>query len=117
VWKSGYNPDGFIEFFDIMASKEGYVEKTSFFRTHPAFYDRIVESYREISFLPKQESSIETTKDFETIQAKLKKMSEDLDKEEKDRPSLYKREEGCSTEPVEPQKPKPSMTETPSSRP
>ncbi|MBI3935259.1 MAG: M48 family metalloprotease, partial [Acidobacteria bacterium] len=39
VWKAGYNPEGFIEFFDIMASKEGYVEKTSFFRTHPAFYD------------------------------------------------------------------------------
>jgi Zn-dependent protease with chaperone function len=95
LWKSGYNPEGFIQFFDIMASKEGYVEKTSFFRTHPAFYDRIVTAYRESSFLPKQEQAVENTSEFLSVKAHLKKIGENLDKEEKDRPSLIKRELGC----------------------
>jgi predicted Zn-dependent protease len=95
LWKSGYNPEGFIQFFDIMASKEGYVEKTSFFRTHPAFYDRIVTAYRESSFLPKQEQAVENTSEFLSVKAHLKKIAENLDKEEKDRPSLIKRELGC----------------------
>lgn len=95
LWKSGYNPEGFIQFFDIIASKEGYVEKTSFFRTHPAFYDRIVTAYRESSLLPKQEQAVENTSEFLTVKAHLKKIAENLDKEEKDRPTLIKREEGC----------------------
>jgi len=114
VWKSGYNPDGFIEFFDIMASKEGYVEKTSFFRTHPAFYERIVDTYREISFLPKNEMAVENTKEFGTIQAKLKQMSEALDQEEKDRPTLFRREEGCTDQSAPPaEQPQPAMTGIP----
>jgi len=99
VWKAGYNPEGFIEFFDIMASKEGYAEKTSFFRTHPAFYDRIVVVFREISFLPKQEQATDNTREFENIKAKMKKLNEDLEKEEKDRPTLFKREPGCPGQP------------------
>lgn len=99
VWKAGYNPEGFIEFFDIMASKEGYVEKTSFFRTHPAFYDRIVEVFREISFLPRQDMVIDNTKEFENIKAKLVKLNEDLEKEDKNRPTLFQREKGCEGQP------------------
>jgi Zn-dependent protease with chaperone function len=95
VWKAGYNPEGFIEFFDIMASKEGYVEKTSFFRTHPAFYDRIVGAFREISLLPPQERAIENTKEFDAIRARMKQLDEDLEKEDKNRPTLFKREPGC----------------------
>jgi len=99
VWKAGYSPEGFIEFFDIMASKEGYVEKTSFFRTHPAFYDRIVEAYREISFLPKQERSTVNTMEFDRIKAKMMEMNKELEKEEKDRPTLFRREQGCPGQP------------------
>ena len=99
LWKSGYNPEGFIEFFDIMASKEGYVEKTSFFRTHPAFYDRIVEAYREISFLPQQDMVIDNTKEFETVKATLEKLNAELEKEDENRPTLFQREKGCEAEP------------------
>ena len=98
VWKAGYNAEGFIQFFDIMASKEGYVEKTSWFRTHPAFYDRIVGVSREMSFLPKQEQAVENTSEFLAIKAHLKKIAEDLDKQEKDRPTLLRREPGCPEE-------------------
>ncbi|MBI4460076.1 MAG: M48 family metalloprotease [Acidobacteria bacterium] len=100
VWKAGYNPEGFIQFFDVMASKEGYVEKTSFFRTHPAFYDRIVGVYREISFLPKQEQATETTSEFQAMQSRLREVVKKLDEEEEaNRPSLYKVEPGCPGEP------------------
>jgi Zn-dependent protease with chaperone function len=95
LWKSGYNPEGFIQFFDIMASKEGYVEKTSFFRTHPAFYDRIVTAYREISFLPKLEQAMDNTSEFQSVKAHLKDIAKTLDAEDKDRPTLIKREKGC----------------------
>jgi Zn-dependent protease with chaperone function len=95
LWKSGYNPEGFIQFFDIMASKEGYVEKTSFFRTHPAFYDRIITSYREISFLPKLEQAVDNTSEFQSVKAHLKEIVKNLDAEDKDRPTLIKREKGC----------------------
>jgi hypothetical protein len=112
VWKAGYNPEGFIQFFDIMASKEGYVEKTSFFRTHPAFYDRIVKTYSEISFLPKQEQAIENTREFEATQTKLKKIVEDLEKEDKNAPSLFKKEPGCPEPEKAPGPATSSMTET-----
>ena len=95
LWKAGYNPEGFIQFFDIMASKEGYVEKTSFFRTHPAFYDRIITTYREISFLPKQEQAVDNTSEFQSVKAHLKEITKSLDAEDKDAPTLIKREKGC----------------------
>jgi hypothetical protein len=98
VWKAGYNPEGFIEFFDIMASKDGYVEKTSFFRTHPAFSDRIITSFREITFLPRQERAVDNTMEFNRIQAKLRRLNEDLQKEDENRPTLFRREPNCPGE-------------------
>jgi len=95
LWKAGYNPEGFIQFFDIIASKEGYVEKTSFFRTHPAFYDRIVTAYSEMSFLPKLEQAVDNTSEFQAMKAHLKEISKTLDQEDKDAPTLMKREKGC----------------------
>ncbi|OFV96983.1 MAG: hypothetical protein A3F68_05745 [Acidobacteria bacterium RIFCSPLOWO2_12_FULL_54_10] len=105
AWKAGYNPEGFIQFFDIMASKEGYVEKTSFFRTHPAFYDRIVGVYREISFLPMQEQAIENTSEFETMQTRLQEVTKKADEESGKRPTLYGGEDKCPPEPTESDRP------------
>ena len=84
LWKSGYNPEGFVQFFDRMASKEGYVEKTSFFRTHPAFYDRIVTAYREISFLPQEEQAVDNTSEFRSVKAHLQEIAKSLDAEEEE---------------------------------
>ena len=95
TWKAGYDPEGFIQFFDVMASKEGYVEKTSFFRTHPAFYERIVTAYREISFLPDQPESVENTKEFLEIQNRLVKIAQDMEREEAGAPTLHTKEKGC----------------------
>lgn len=40
AWNSGYDPSGFIRFFDKMATTEGYVKGASWFRTHPLFVQR-----------------------------------------------------------------------------
>lgn len=53
AWKAGYDPAGFITFFDKMSSEKGYVKSASFFRTHPPFYDRIVSTFSEMEYLPK----------------------------------------------------------------
>jgi predicted Zn-dependent protease len=52
AWKAGYDPRGFITFFDKMASEEGYVRSASFFRTHPPFLERIISTFSEITYLP-----------------------------------------------------------------
>ena len=44
AWNAGYDPKGFITFFDKMASEKGYVRSASFFRTHPPFFERILNT-------------------------------------------------------------------------
>jgi beta-barrel assembly-enhancing protease len=51
AWNAGYDPSGFIRFFDKMATKLGYVNGVSWFRTHPPFFQRMVQTQREIMFL------------------------------------------------------------------
>ncbi|MBI3941355.1 MAG: M48 family metalloprotease [Acidobacteria bacterium] len=92
LWKSGYDPKGFVTFFDKMASDKGYVRSTSFFRTHPAFADRIIHSFREITFLPSKEEYIYDTPDFHKAQDQLKKTVEEMRKTKPaNAPSLRKK--------------------------
>jgi hypothetical protein len=89
AWNAGYDTSGFIRFFDKMATREGYVNGASWFRTHPPFYERMVTSQREIMFLPKKEGLRTTSTEFEEMKKALKKVAEEADKkEETDRPSL-----------------------------
>jgi predicted Zn-dependent protease len=55
AWQVGYDPKGFITFFDKMANEEGYVKSASFFRTHPPFLERIIGTFSEITYLPRQD--------------------------------------------------------------
>jgi predicted Zn-dependent protease len=52
AWNAGYDTTGFIRFFDRMATKVGYVNGVSWFRTHPPFYERMIDAQREIMYLP-----------------------------------------------------------------
>jgi Zn-dependent protease with chaperone function len=110
AWKSGYDPEGFIRFFDKMASKHGYAIGASWFRTHPPFYQRMVDSKREIMFLPAKESWIVQTLQFEQMKPVLKEVSAKSNAaQEGKRPTLMTKEEGCEkpkelyqpTEPIE----------------
>jgi hypothetical protein len=62
VWNSGYDPTGFIRFFDKMATKVGFVNGVAWFYDHPPFYERMVDAEREIMYLPrKPRALIQTT--------------------------------------------------------
>ncbi|HET9790460.1 MAG TPA: M48 family metalloprotease [Candidatus Angelobacter sp.] len=99
AWKTGYDPNGFIRFFDKMASKEGNVIGASWFRTHPVFYDRMVNAKREIMFLPREEQMIVQTTEFEEMKKLLEvQVVKSNAEQEKKRPTLLTgAEQGCQT--------------------
>lgn len=100
AWKAGYDPEGFIRFFDKMAGKHGQAMGASWFRTHPPFYDRMVRSKREIMFLPARESWIVQTQQFEDMKRTLKAVSAKSDAaQDARRPSLISKEESCGKPP------------------
>ncbi len=78
AWNAGYDPRGFITFFDKMASEKGYVKSASFFRTHPAFFERIVSTFSEISYLPEKTETMMDSTDFHTAKEKLAKLAKEL---------------------------------------
>ena len=96
AWKAGYDPAGYIHFFDKMATKEGYVNGTSWFRTHPAFYDRMVASERELMFMPKRENPTVNSSDFTAMKQALTKVTAAAEKQSKQKPSLTAPEQGCA---------------------
>lgn len=95
AWNAGYDPSGFIRFFDKMATREGYVNGVSWFRTHPPFYERMVHTRREMLFLPKKEGLIRQSVAFEQMKKELAKVTAEAEEEEKGRPSLLAPEQGC----------------------
>jgi Zn-dependent protease with chaperone function len=97
AWNAGYDPTGFTRFFDKIATREGYVKGVSWFRTHPAFYERMVQTQREIAFLPAKPDAVVQTTDFEEMKKKLAPITAKAEKEEIGKPSLLiTREEGCA---------------------
>jgi Peptidase family M48 len=98
TWNAGYDPSGFVRFFDKIATKEGYVEGVSWFRTHPPFYTRMVDTEREIMFLPEKPNYVVTTDAFKQMKKELTKVKQDATKDEGNKPTLfdYAKEEGCA---------------------
>lgn len=95
AWNAGFDPNGFIKFFDKMATREGYVNGLSWFRTHPPFYQRMVQSRREILFLPPKEGLLENSPEFEQMKTELKQVTAKAEEEEQERPSLLAPVQGC----------------------
>jgi predicted Zn-dependent protease len=96
TWNTGLDPNGFIKFFDKMATTEGYVNGLSWFRTHPPFYQRMVHTKREIMFLPPKDGLAENGTEFDRMKAGLAKITAQAADEEKDRPSLLAPVQGCA---------------------
>jgi Zn-dependent protease with chaperone function len=95
TWNSGYDPTGFVRFFDKMATTKGYVEGASWFYSHPPFYERMVEAEREINFLPKKEDLVVQTSEFHDMKKALEEVTAKAQEEERTRPSLLAPEAGC----------------------
>jgi Zn-dependent protease with chaperone function len=96
AWNAGYDPSGFVRFFDNIATRKGYVNGVSWFRTHPPFYQRMVQSQREIEFLPAKAEAIMQTSAFEQMKKDLAPVIAKAEKDDLNKPSLLiTREEGC----------------------
>ncbi|MCZ2147524.1 MAG: M48 family metalloprotease [Bryobacterales bacterium] len=87
-WRAGYDPRGFITFFDKMASEKGYVRSASFFRTHPPFFERILSTFKEMEFLPPVEKLKVDCCEFQDMKEHLKAAARKVEKERKESPKL-----------------------------
>jgi predicted Zn-dependent protease len=100
AWNTGYDPAGFIQFFDKMATQEGYANGLSWFRTHPPFFERMVATKREIMFLPSKPAVTIETLAFEEMKQELAPIAAQAEKAETARPRLaITVEQGCEPPP------------------
>ena len=98
AWHAGYDPQGFSQFFDKMATEKGYVTGASWFRTHPPFYERMVNTKREITFLTQTRQPIIETGEFERVQETLKNIPlpvDRMDQRNRNQMTVPIRTEGC----------------------
>lgn len=96
AWNAGYDTTGFIRFFDKMATRVGYVNGVSWFRTHPPFYERMMAAEREIIFMPEGKEQVVQTSAFLQMKKDLAPIAASQEKEEVGKPSLLlTKEEGC----------------------
>jgi beta-barrel assembly-enhancing protease len=105
MYKTGYDPQAFISFFEKIQAKEkkkpGTLSKA--FATHPQTPDRIEKSQEEIAHvLPPRAQYVVSTSEFDDVKTRLaalenrRKIIED--KSDKDRPSLRRANTGSSTD-------------------
>ncbi len=80
AWNAGFDPRGFITFFDKLASEKGYVQSASFFRTHPPFFERIVSTISEITYLPEKEDLRIDSLEFQKVKERLKHLAQERKK-------------------------------------
>jgi len=95
AWQAGYDPKGFITFFDKMANEEGYVKTASFFRTHPPFLERIISTFSEITYLPYKENLRVDSSDFGQAKKRVAELIKQREQEERNRPSLHGKPPEC----------------------
>jgi Zn-dependent protease with chaperone function len=98
AWNAGYDPRGFSQFFDKMATEKGYVTGASWFRTHPPFYQRMVSARREIAFLPVKGEQLVDSTEFDKVKAAIENIPlpiERMDQRNSRQPVMPVRTEGC----------------------
>jgi predicted Zn-dependent protease len=88
AWKAGYDPRGFITFFDKMAAEKGYIQSASFFRTHPPYFERIVSTLTEIAYLPARGDLPVDSSGFQGFKKRLTDTLRKEEKDDKDAPKL-----------------------------
>ena len=97
AWNSGYDTTGFVRFFDKIATRAGYINGASWFRTHPPFFERMFAAQREMMFLPQERDRIVQTSEFLEMKKALSPVVAEAEKQEKEKPSLLlRKEEGCT---------------------
>lgn len=95
AWNSGYDPTGFIRFFDKMATRVGYVQGVGWFYDHPPFYTRMLDAEREIMFLPKKSGLEINSSRFKQMKKELAKVTAKTHPNAERKPFVYVHEAGC----------------------
>ncbi len=103
MYKTGYDPQAFISFFEKIQAKEkkkpGTLAKA--FATHPQTPDRISKSQEEIQrILPNKPEYIVTTSEFDTVKSRLALLENRrkiIDQRDSGRPSLRRASGGKGT--------------------
>lgn len=109
MYKAGYDPNGFVDFFEKLQSlekkKPGTLSKV--FRTHPLTDDRIKNAQKNIAeMLEARPEYVVTTSEFNEVKARLAALQSRRkvdDPKEANRPRL-RRSPGGSTSPIEDEK-------------
>jgi predicted Zn-dependent protease len=109
LYKTGYDPNSFVEFFEKMEklekTKPGTISKL--FRSHPMTEDRIEAAQKDMQEdLPPRDDYVLNTSEFLDVKARLAAMHarRKVDDKDANRPRLRKSTTG-GTVPVEEQKP------------
>jgi predicted Zn-dependent protease len=107
MYKSGYDPNSFVTFFEKVEAEEkkqpGTVAKV--FSTHPPTPDRIEATQKEIAtILPARNEYIVSTSEFDTVKARLQTIEsgQKVKNGNPNKPTLRKRTDqnkGGSTDP------------------
>lgn len=95
AWNAGYDPTGFIRFFDKMATKVGYVQGVGWFYDHPPFYTRMLDAEREIMFLPKKSELEINSSKFMAMKKELAKFTAKSKENTTKKPFVFVHEKGC----------------------
>ncbi len=95
AWNAGYDPTGFIRFFDKMATKVGYVQGVGWFYDHPPFYTRMLDAEREIMFLPKMSGLEINSSRFKQMKKELSHLHFKTQENTEKKPFVYEHEKGC----------------------
>jgi predicted Zn-dependent protease len=103
MYKTGYDPQAFISFFEKIQAKEkkkpGTLAKA--FSTHPQTPDRIAKSQEEIQrILPPRPEYIVTTSEFDQVKARLAALENRrkiIDDKDANRPTLRRTSNGKTT--------------------
>lgn len=69
LWHAGYDPRGFVRFYDRMAGQADHSATASFFRTHPPGGDRALATLSELAYLPKKEPERVNSESFVRVKA------------------------------------------------
>ena len=73
LWNTGYDPQGFITFFDKLQAKERKKPGafSSFFRTHPSVESRIEHVNKEIGYLEVKDEYVLSGSEFDRVKTRL----------------------------------------------
>ena len=116
MYKAGYDPQAFIQFFEKIAALEKHKPGTlsKVFSDHPQTPDRIARSEDEIAtIMPARPDYMVSTSEFDDVKARLARLENKRklnDKKDGNRPTL-RRVGGGSNDPSSPNNPNPSNTD------